>query len=417
MKFRIHSVMALAMAALVGGCGGDPCLEIGSVDEALASSCGASADLTPQPVTTCTPRAGTICTVMGTGDAGFGPTGLPAVETRIYLPQDVAVGPNLGAAYVLDWNNHVIRELSSDGRSRIVAGTGELQDGEDPPVPLDAPRVPQPALRHRLNHPTSMAFDGQGRMLIAAWHNSMVKRLNDIGRSGSMIEDLCGTGGRNFAGDGGPALRAVLDLPVGVAVSPSGEVYIADQANQRIRRVNGEGVIETVVGSGTRGYAGDGGPALMAQLNNPTGQAANPAGRIDFDAQGNLYIADTGNNVVRRVDRQGVIRTVAGNGMAGAGGDGALATNASLNQPTDVEIGPDGTLYIADTQNSCVRAVGTDGLIRTVAGRCGMRGFRGDGQSPTEALLDRPYGVETDTAGRLWIADTYNHRVRVIYTR
>jgi len=408
----------VALVAFAAGCGGDACDDVITVEQALASSCGLANDTpAPTPQVACTPSPGTLCTVMGTGAAGFGETNLPGVETRVYLPQDISVGPDRARAYILDWNNHIIRELGPDGRARIVAGTGELQDGEDPPIPLGAPRIPQPALRHRLNHPTSMAFDGQGRMLIAAWHNSMVKRLTNIGRPDSMIEDLCGTGGRSFAGDGGPALNAVLDLPVGVAISPAGQVYIADQANQRIRRVNDDGTITTVVGSGERGYAGDGGPALQARLNNPTGQAANPAGRIDFDAQGNLYIADTGNNVIRRVDTQGVITTFAGNGTAGALGDGGAATGAQLNQPTDVEVGPDGTVYIADTQNSCIRAVDAQGMMRTVAGRCGQRGYRGDGQSPTEALLDRPYGVETDSSGRLWIADTYNHRVRVMYTQ
>jgi len=117
------------------------------------------------------------------------------------------------------------------------------------------------------------------------------------------------------------------------------------------------------------------------------------------------------------VDAAGVITTVAGTGTVGATGDGGPATMATLNQPTDVDVGPDGTLYIADTQNSCVRAVGPDGNIRTVAGRCGMRGFQGDGASPTLALLDRPYGVETDTAGRLFVADTYNQRIRVVMMR
>jgi hypothetical protein len=152
----------------------------------------------------------------------------------------------------------------------------------------------------------------------------------------------------------------------------------------------------------------------MAQLNNPVGQAAAPAGRIVFDTSGNLYIADTGNHRVRRVDPSGTVTTIAGNGTAGSDGDGGPATQAELNGPADVEIGPDGTLYIADTQNSCVRAVGRDGNIHTVAGHCGMRGSSGDGASPTSALLDRPYGVETDSSGNLYISDTYNQRIRLV---
>jgi DNA-binding beta-propeller fold protein YncE len=355
--------------------------------------------------------------VIGNGEAGVGENGVPGTESRAFLPLDVAVGPDNRKVYYLDWNNHTIRELGVDERVRTVAGTGELQDGEDPPIPPGTPRMAQPALRHRLNHPTHMIFDTQGRMLIAAWHNSMIKRLDDVGTSRAMIHDVCGTGGRNFRGDNGPALDAVLDLPVSVAISPAGEVYIADQANQRIRKVDGRGVITTIAGNGMRGYGGDGGPALMASFNAPVGQAAPPAQRIEFDTRGNLYIADTGNNVIRRIDTAGIITTVVGNGTAGAGGDGGPARMAQLNGPTDIDIAPDGTLYIADTQNSCVRAVGTDGVIRTVAGRCGQRGFAGDGQPVAMSQLDRPYGIDADTMGRLWIADTHNHRIRVVHTR
>jgi hypothetical protein len=407
-----------ALAVAMASCAHDPCDDVLTVEEALGSTCGIANDTPPTPSgpTLCTPSAGTICTIIGNGEAGVGINGVQGTATRMYLPLDMNLAPN-GRLYFIDWNNHVIREQAPDGTVRTVVGTGELSDGEDPPVPPGAPRVPTPALRHRLNHPTAITFDAQGNMLIAAWHNSMIKRVRDVGAAGSMIEDLCGTGGRSFAGDGGPALNAVLDLPVGVAISPAGEVFIADQANQRIRRVNGAGVIDTVVGTGVAGYAGDNGPALAAQLRNPVGQAAAPAGRIEFDAAGNLYIADTGNNAIRRVSVTGVITTVAGTGAVGATGDGGPATMATLNQPTDVEIGPDGTLYIADTQNSCVRAVGADGIIRTVVGRCGTRGFEGDGGAPLSARLDRPYGVETDSAGRLFVADTYNQRVRVVMMR
>lgn len=408
-------ITAALAATVMVGCSDPPCADVRTPDEALASTCGVVPEETPD-TSACTPSRGTICTVVGTGEAGVGAEGVQGTATRTYLPQDMTVSPD-GRMYYLDWNNHTIRVLGNDNVVHTVAGTGELTDGEDPPIPIGAPRVPSPALRFRLNHPTNIAFDPQGRMLIAAWHNSMVKRVSDVGLPGSMIEDLCGTGARAFGGDDGPALDARLDLPVGLALAPNGDIFIADQANQRIRRVDNNNVIHTVVGTGTAGYSGDGGPAIMATIRNPVGQAAPPAGRIDVDSQGNLYIADTGNNVVRRVGADGVITTVAGNGTAGFAGDGLAATQAQLNQPADVDVAPDGTLYIADTHNSCVRAVGADGVIRTVAGRCGQRGFSGDGADPAQALLDRPAGVETDTLGRLWIADTYNHRVRVVLQR
>jgi sugar lactone lactonase YvrE len=330
---------------------------------------------------------------------------------------DVVVSPDARKAYYLDWNNHVIREYGADRRVRLIAGTGELQDGEDPPVAPGAPRVAVPALRARLNHPTHMTFDAQGRLVVAAWHNSMIKRITNVGEPTSMIEDLCGTGGRNFRGDGGPALMAVLDLPVGVAISSNGDLFISDQANQRIRKVDGMGVITTVVGNGMRAYSGDGGPALMASLNAPIGQAAPPASRIEVDAMGNLYIADTGNNAVRRVDTAGVITTIAGTGVAGYSGDGMPARMAQLNGPTDIDVAPDGTLYIADTQNHCIRHITRDGVMETTVGRCGTRGFAGDGRPVIEGLLDRPYGLDVDTMGRMWIADTHNQRIRVYTMR
>ncbi|MFO0605837.1 MAG: hypothetical protein U0324_21820 [Polyangiales bacterium] len=411
---RYAPIAFFTFAAL--GCNDDPCAEVRTVEEALASTCNAQSDVRPQAAT-CTPRAGTICTVVGNGEAGVGSEDVAGTQTRTFLPLDVTIGPDNRKAYYLDWNNHTIREIGADYRVRTVAGTGELQDGEDPPVPPGTPRMPQPALRQRLNHPTQMVFDAQGRLLIAAWHNSMIKRVLNIGTPTAMIEDFCGTGGRNFAGDGGPAINAVLDLPVGVAVSPSGDVYISDQANQRIRRVDGMGIINTIVGNGMRAYAGDNGPALMASLNAPIGQAAPPAARIELDPQGNLYIADTGNNAIRKVTPQGIITTIAGNGTAGSTGDGGPARMALLNGPTDIDVAPDGTLYIADTQNSCVRAIGADGNIRTVVGRCGTRGFQGDGAPVATALLDRPYGIEVDTQGRLWVADTHNQRIRVVTLR
>ena len=422
---------AVIACALVAGCGtDDPCAAVRTVEDALASTCGIANDRVQTNVS-CTPRAGTVCTVIGTGEAGQSADGLPGTATRTYLPLDVTMGPDGQRAYYIDWNNHTIREYGTNGVVRTVAGTGELQDGEDPPVAPGAPRTPTPALRHRLNHPTHMVFDPQGRLVIAAWHNSMIKRVTNVGQSGSMIEDLCGTGGRNFGGDSDPmadtgtaALNAVLDLPVGVALANNGDVYISDQANQRIRRVYSRDAaspprITTVMGDGMRGYTGDGGPAAMARVNNPVGQAAPPAARIELDATNTyLYMADTGNNVIRRIDMRAMtISTFAGNGMAGSSGDGGPATMAQLNGPTDIDVAPDGTVYIADTQNSCVRAVGSDGNIRTVVGRCGTRGFAGDGLPVAQALLDRPYGIEVDTQSRMWIADTHNQRIRVYTMR
>ncbi len=411
---RIAAVMGLLVFA--HGCGnGNPCPGVSTLDDELASTCGEPVAAADAGTTACTPRPGTICTVVGTGTAGAGTNNVLGTLTDTYLPQDVAVAPDGRDAYFVDWNNHVIRVLhASDQTVQTVVGSGELSDA-DSYTATTANTTPSPALNERLNHPTGIVFDPTGRMIIAAWHNSKLKRVTlNPDPTMNMIVDICGTGARSYGGDNGPALLAALNLPVQTAVAPDGTVWLADQANQRIRRVDGAGIITTVVGNGTAGYTGDNGPATMAELNNPVGQAAAPAGRIVFDSTGNLYIADTGNNAVRRVDTHGIITTVAGTGMAGYSGDGGPATMAEINGPADVAIGPDGTLFIADTQNSCVRSVTADHTIHTVAGRCGTNGFGGDGGSPTAALLNRPFGIDVDASHRIWIADTYNQRIRVV---
>lgn len=398
---------------------------------ALLVACGSE----DPPESGCKPKPGTICTVIGTGNAGLSPEGTPATRSDLYLPMEVAEGPD-GLMYISDWNNHRIRRLEADGTLRTVAGTGLLGDGP-----------PGPALESDFNHPTSFAFDGVGRMVIAAWHNSRIKRL-DLGTS--ILEDICGTGGRAYDGDGGPAKDAILDLPASVALDDDGNLFILDQANQVIRKVDAAGVIDRFAGNCVIGtcepgelpqpcpssdrtsclldddpeagcsqpcsgaFGGDGGPALDARLAQPVGQAADPAGRLVFDAQGNLVFADTKNHRIRTIDPSGTITTLVGTGTRGSAGDGGPAASAELDNPTDVATGPDGTLYIADTYNSCVRAVAPDGTIRTVAGVCGERGFSGDGEAPGGALLNRPYGIGLDEAGNLYVADTYNHRIRVV---
>jgi DNA-binding beta-propeller fold protein YncE len=385
----------------------------------------------------CEPESGTICTVAGTGIAGYGGDDGLAVDATLYLPQDVTVGPD-GRLYLTDWNNHRVRSFAVGGDIRTVAGTGLIGDGPAGPA-LDA----------AFNHPTQVVFDGAGGMYIAAWHNS---RINRVEMSTGEMSFECGTGARAYWGDGGPAAEAALDLPAGLAFGPSGDLFVIDQANQVIRRIDAAGVITRFAGTclageiecgpeeepvpcpGTDkwacgldvdpdacdkpcepGYGGDGGHALEARLSLPFGQAADPAGKIAFDTAGNLFIADSRNHRIRRIDASDrTITTVAGTGERGHGGDGGPATAAQLNNPVDLAIAPDDTIYVTDTANSCVRAIAPDGLIRTVAGVCGQRGFEGDGDDPTLALLDRPYGIELDRDGNLYIVDTYNHRVRVV---
>lgn len=393
---------------------------------ALALGCGDERTVDvhkPLPVETCPKTPGTICTVAGTGIAGDGADGQAALDTRLYLPQDMTVGPD-GRLYVVDWNNHRIRAVNADGTMTIVAGIGEL-----------GPNVDDPST-DRLNHPTNVTFDAHGLMVIAAWHNSRVKTVDlSLPEPGNIV-NICGTGKRGFGGNGGPASMATLDLPVAVVFDAAGNLFIADQANQMIRRVDGAtGVISTVAGrtydlpaGGQTGHCADAQnpapcvpfmddlPGTDTSFHLPVGQAATPGGRIALDdATGNIYIADTENFRVRVVDTAGIVHTFAGTGVDGFAGDGGPATAAQLSRVTDVAVAPDGSVYIADTENSCVRLVTPAGIMTTFAGTCGQPGFSGDGGPAGAALLDRPSGLEIAPSGAIYIADTHNQRVRVVH--
>jgi sugar lactone lactonase YvrE len=348
----------------------------------------------------CEEEPGRVCNLVGTGIAGLGDNGLKPGDTDIYLPMDVQFGPD-GRTYFTDWNNHRIRYISGDGLVQTLVGTGYLGDAPD-----------GAAQDTSLNHPVHMSFAPNGDMIISAWHNSKVLRYSF---GGDTVETICGTGERSFGGDGGPAIDALLDLPVATAFAPDGSMYIADQANQRIRLVALDGIIDTVVGTGEPGFAGDEGAALAAQINLPTGQSAPPSGRIVTDDEGNLFLADTGNHRVRKVAPDGTITTVAGNGERGFAGDGGEATLASLSRPNDVAVDAQGNLFIADTDNHCIRQVSPDGVMSTLAGQCGERGNEGDGELALEAFFNRPYGLEVSPAGHVYVADTHNQRIRVVY--
>lgn len=223
------------------------------------------------------------------------------------------------------------------------------------------------------------------------------------GASGGVIETIAGNGLWAFSGDGGAAVDAQLAWPISLEVAADGGVHISDNFNHRIRLVGPDGNIRTIAGNGLVGFAGDGGPAVQARLTAPNG--------IALAADGSLYIADTGNSRIRRVDQNGTITTVAGNGIRGYSGDGMLATESALNVPQNVAVGADGSLYIADGNNYRIRRVGPDGIITTVAGT-GVAGDSGDGGPGVLARIRTPQGLAIGPDGSLYIADRLNYRVR-----
>jgi sugar lactone lactonase YvrE len=259
-----------------------------------------------------------------------------------------------------------------------------------------------PATAAQVYDPWGVAVDSAGNVYIADQLNNRVRKLAADGT----ISTLAGKGSAGYSGDGGAASSAELYHPCGVAVDSAGNVYIADTANEVVRKVTTGGTISTVAGMAhTAAYAGDGGAATSASLNKPTGVA--------LDAAGNLYIADSFNHCIRMVATSGTITTVAGNSFSGSEGDGGPATSASLNTPQGVAVDGAGNLYIADTANSLVRKVAPDGTITTLAGQI-LNGYSGDGGPAASAMLNRPKTVLPDAAGSLYIADTFNSRIRVV---
>jgi uncharacterized protein (TIGR03437 family) len=254
--------------------------------------------------------------------------------------------------------------------------------------------------------PFAVAVDSSGNFYISDQFNNRVRKVDTSGN----ISTVAGNGTAGFSGDGGSATSAELNSPAGVALDSSGNLYIADSGNFVVRKVAGS-TISTVAGNNGSGagYAGDGAAATSAQLNNPA--------HLAFDAAGNLYIADPGNNVVRKVNTSGTISTVAGifSGGAGYTGDGGQATQALLANPEGVAVDHAGNLYIADTRNNVIRKVDTKGVITTVAGNGALNpGFTGDGGPATQASLNGPKGVAVDAAGNLFIADSFNSAIRVV---
>jgi sugar lactone lactonase YvrE len=261
-----------------------------------------------------------------------------------------------------------------------------------------------PAASAMLNYPTGVAVDAAGNLFIADEANNRVRKVNP----GGVISTVAGNGTQGYSGDGGPATSAELYYPYGVAVDTAGNLFIADEGNNRIRMVTPGGVISTVAGNGIFGFSGhngDGGPATSAMLAAPEDVAV--------DTAGNLFIADTWSNSVRKVTPGGVISTVAGNGTGGYSGDGGPATSAILAAPEDVAVDTAGNLFIADDGNQRIRMVTPGGVISTVAGN-GTGGYSGDGGPATSAELYYPSGVAVDTAGNLFIADFDNQRVRMV---
>jgi uncharacterized protein (TIGR03437 family) len=338
---------------------------------------------------------GLIATIAGDSLAGYSGDTFLALTSEVNHPGDVALDSQTNV-YIADTGNALIRRITNDGIINTCAGSATLvgYSGDGKAATLAG-----------LIEPYSIAVDSAGNIYIAERQDARI-RLVDAAKGN--INTVVGNGSLGFSGDGGPANQAILNQPTGIALDPSGNLYIADSENYRIRKAasgGGSGDISTIAGNGGLSYSGDGGQAIKAELNAPLGVAV--------DSGGNFYIADTANNVVRKVSAAGVISTLAGNGATGSGGDGGAASSAQLNAPQGVAVDASGNLYIADTGNARIRKVSSSGAISTYAGS-GTPGYSGDGQAASSAQLNLPIGLAVDSAGNLYIADYGNNVVRKV---
>ncbi|MEO8604666.1 MAG: hypothetical protein ABI629_19010 [bacterium] len=333
--------------------------------------------------------SGVICTVAGTGQAQYDGDGRPALQTSLYFPIALQFDAQ-GRLLIMDWNNLRLRRIEPDGTIATIMGIGSEDFPTDGALAIDTP----------LHHANDMAFDTLGNLYIAGDHVPLVF-LVDLEQR---VRLVAGTQDYGYAGDGGPALEAQLETPIGVLPDGRGGVYIGDVDANVVRHVGDDGIISTVAGTGEKGYAGDGGPATAAQLAGPA--------RLRFGPEGDLSFCETKNHIIRRLRADGSLSTVAGSGgRRGYSGDGGAATAALLDTPYDLRFAPNGDLYVADLGNNVIRRIDTAGVISTVVGD-GQARYGGDGGPASVASLKRPSGILFDTAGSLWIADTANQRVR-----
>ncbi len=379
--------------------------------------------------------SGTITTLAGNGTAGYSGDGGPATSAELWDPVGMALD-SMGNLYIADYFNFRVR--------KVISGQGPANFGQvnlgahstrnvflliDTALTLSSVQANGDysvlsntcALNTPLSVDTVCALQvqftptkpGQRWFPLVLTDTSSNKYSFSLEGTGigpalaftpGIITTVAGTGKHGFNGDNIAATSAELNYPNGVMVDGAGNLYIADAGNYRIRKVDTNGTITTVAGNGATGYSGDNGPATSAEFF---------VAKVVMDSAGNLYFADTGNSRIRKVDANGIITTVAGNGTAGYNGDNIAAASAELNSPLDVAVDSGGNLYIADSYNQSIRKVNASGIITTVAGN-GATGYSGDNGPATSAHFHDPVNVALDSAGNLYIADLYNQRIRVV---
>lgn len=332
-----------------------------------------------------------IYTYAGTGVAGHSGDGTAAAGAQINAPLNVLVDPT-GNVYILDHGNLRVRKINTFGNIYTIAGTGVYGFSGDGSVGTSANIVPN-----------GIALDKNNNLYISDASFDVIRKVNSAG----IISTIAGIGIEGNSGNGGPANAAKLGSPYGMAFDTAGNMYIADGINHVVRKINPAGIISRFAGDDTAGYWGDDTLASVARLDSPYAVAA--------DRRGNVYISDMLNNVIRKVDANGVITTYAGTGMHGYSGDGGPAKLATFDRTAGIAVDAIGNLFIADADNDVIRKVDTSGIITTVVGN-GTPGFGGDLGNVNGCNLHTPFGVAVDAMGSIYIADANNQRIRKTYT-
>ncbi len=338
-----------------------------------------------------------IITIAGNGTEGYLGDGGKAVSASLHWPMAVALDRK-GNIYIADADNNVIRRINTSGIITTIAGTGLDAGSGFGAYGGDG----GPATAAYLFFPSGIAIDTSGNIFIADTKNNCIRKID----TGGIINTVAGNGLAGFSGDGALATAAKLNQPSRIALDTFGNLYIADYQNNRIRKVDPSKKINTIAGTGVPNYTGDGGPAITATLNYPSDVAV--------DTFGNVYIADELNNCIRKIDVSGNISTFAGMGIPAYSGDGGPATAARLFDPVAIALDDSFNLYISDMGNSVIRKVNKKDTITTYAGVFDSTGYFGDGGPATAARIWFPQGLAVNKKGSLYISDQGNNRIRFI---
>jgi len=348
---------------------------------------------TALPLGAATNDAFTVSNVAGTGTKGFGGDGGVAGTAQLNFPTGIARSPN-GAYYFCDTSNQRIRMLTPDGKIETVAGMGERGWSGDGGL----------ATLARLNEPYEVRFDQVGNVF---WVERLSHSIRRLDAKTGFITTVAGKGTAGFSGDGGAATNAQFNEPHSIAFDKAGDLYVCDVKNNRIRKIDMKtGIVSTFAGTGERKPVTDEAPFATAAFSGPRA--------LDFDKDGNLWVALREGNEILKLDlAKGTLQRIAGTGAKGFTGDGGPARDATLNGPKGLSVGPDGNVYLADTENHVIRMIDVNtGKIQLIAGA----GTRGDGPEgdPLKCHFARPHGIFVDTDGAIYVGDTESHRIRVI---